>query len=128
MLAKVNKKLWLLLVIFVYGFDLTGRVFGNLGTLHSLASILDHHIMWNFASNCVAGNIGLKNEILRRTQHSADGSDDETSSRTSREEGLDHKCSIFGSVLLIRKSANRPLENLTWRNGLFPRDTEIARV
>ncbi|TMW89700.1 hypothetical protein EJD97_016781 [Solanum chilense] len=45
--------------------------------------------MWNFASNCVAGNIGLKNETLRRTQHSADGSDDETSSRTSREEGLE---------------------------------------
>lgn len=45
--------------------------------------------MWNFASNCVAGNIGLKNDSLKRTQHSADCSDDETSSVTSREEGLE---------------------------------------
>ncbi|CAK9162970.1 unnamed protein product [Ilex paraguariensis] len=45
--------------------------------------------MWNFATNCIAGSIGLKNDSLKRTQDSLDCSDDEISSTTSREEGLE---------------------------------------
>ncbi|KAG8384647.1 hypothetical protein BUALT_Bualt04G0139600 [Buddleja alternifolia] len=45
--------------------------------------------MWNFASSCIAGNIGPKNDALKPTQDSMDCSDDEVSSNTSREEGLE---------------------------------------
>lgn len=44
--------------------------------------------MWNFASNCLAGKGGLKNDVRKPTQH-MDCSDDEASSQTSREEGLE---------------------------------------
>ncbi|KAL3813433.1 hypothetical protein ACJIZ3_014701 [Penstemon smallii] len=45
--------------------------------------------MWNFASNCIAGNIGPKNNALKPRQDSMDCSDDEASSNTSRGEGLE---------------------------------------
>ncbi|KAH6791195.1 RING/U-box superfamily protein [Perilla frutescens var. frutescens] len=45
--------------------------------------------MWNFASNCLAGTRGLKNDVLKPTQNSMDCSDDEVSSHTSREEGME---------------------------------------
>ncbi|XP_044480142.1 uncharacterized protein LOC123224706 [Mangifera indica] len=45
--------------------------------------------MWNFASNYVAGNVGLKNDSLKLTQAASECSDDEVSSIVSREEGLE---------------------------------------
>ncbi|PIM99953.1 Non-specific serine/threonine protein kinase [Handroanthus impetiginosus] len=45
--------------------------------------------MWNFASSCMAGSIGPKNNILKPTQDLTDCSDDEVSSMISREEGLE---------------------------------------
>ncbi|XP_051121083.1 uncharacterized protein LOC127244552 [Andrographis paniculata] len=45
--------------------------------------------MWNFASRCIAGNVGSKSDLLKRTRDSLDCSDDEGSSITSREEGLE---------------------------------------
>ncbi|KAI3462902.1 hypothetical protein Pfo_019565 [Paulownia fortunei] len=45
--------------------------------------------MWNCASSYIAGSIGLKNDVLKSTQDSMDCSDDEASSITSREEGLE---------------------------------------
>ncbi|KAL3526563.1 hypothetical protein ACH5RR_011219 [Cinchona calisaya] len=45
--------------------------------------------MWNFASSCIAGRIGLKNDSRKPTQDAVDYSDDEVSSVTSREEGLE---------------------------------------
>ncbi|KAK1352381.1 Preprotein translocase secA family protein [Heracleum sosnowskyi] len=45
--------------------------------------------MWNFASNCVAGNNGLKNDSHKHRTDVLDSSDDELSSCTSREEGLE---------------------------------------
>lgn len=43
--------------------------------------------MWNLASNCLAGS--TKKDILRPAQDVIDSSDDEASSITSREEGLE---------------------------------------
>ncbi|KAI3452248.1 hypothetical protein Pfo_008913 [Paulownia fortunei] len=45
--------------------------------------------MWNFASSSVAGSMGPKNDVLKPTQDSMDCSDDEVSSISSREEGLE---------------------------------------
>ncbi|KAG5527599.1 hypothetical protein RHGRI_028497 [Rhododendron griersonianum] len=45
--------------------------------------------MWNFASNCIAGNTRLKNEPTKRTEGALECSDDEASSDSSREEGLE---------------------------------------
>lgn len=45
--------------------------------------------MWNFASNCLAVTRGPKNNVSKQTQNSMDCSDDEVSSHTSREEGLE---------------------------------------
>ncbi|KAK2987858.1 hypothetical protein RJ640_025625 [Escallonia rubra] len=45
--------------------------------------------MWNFASSCVAGSIGLKGDSLKPAQDALESSDDELSSTTSREEGLE---------------------------------------
>ncbi|CAK9186042.1 unnamed protein product [Ilex paraguariensis] len=45
--------------------------------------------MWNFASKCIAGSIRLKNNFLKPTKDALDCSDDEMSSTTSREEGLE---------------------------------------
>ncbi|KAJ0042434.1 hypothetical protein Pint_19131 [Pistacia integerrima] len=45
--------------------------------------------MWNFASNCIAGNVGLKNDSLKLTQAASECSDDEVSSIVGREEGLE---------------------------------------
>ncbi|KAL0350829.1 UNVERIFIED_CONTAM: hypothetical protein Sradi_4232100 [Sesamum radiatum] len=42
--------------------------------------------MWNFASSCLAGNIGPKKGVLKPARDSLDCSDDEVSSITSREE------------------------------------------
>ncbi|GAV65718.1 zf-RING_LisH domain-containing protein [Cephalotus follicularis] len=48
--------------------------------------------MWSFASNCVAGSVGLKTDSLKLTQAASECSDDEVSS-VSREEGLEcHIC------------------------------------
>ncbi|XP_031094233.1 uncharacterized protein LOC115998732 isoform X2 [Ipomoea triloba] len=44
--------------------------------------------MWSFASNCIAGKVEPKTDTLKRAQD-ADCSDDEVSSTTSREEGLE---------------------------------------
>lgn len=44
--------------------------------------------MWNFASNCVAGSMGLKNNCCKPTQEALECSDDDGSS-TGREEGLE---------------------------------------
>ncbi|KAJ4849070.1 hypothetical protein Tsubulata_038298 [Turnera subulata] len=44
--------------------------------------------MWNFASNCIAGNVGL-NSSSKPTQAASEFSDDEGSSVVSREEGLE---------------------------------------
>lgn len=45
--------------------------------------------MWNFASNCVAGNAGLKSVSLNHTHAASECSDDEGSPSVSREEGLE---------------------------------------
>lgn len=45
--------------------------------------------MWNCASSYIAGTVGLKNDVRKRAQDSVDCSDDEGSSITSREEGLE---------------------------------------
>ena len=45
--------------------------------------------MWNFASSCIAGSVGLKNDSLKPTHAALECSDDETSSIRSREEGLE---------------------------------------
>lgn len=45
--------------------------------------------MWNFASSCIAGNVGLKNDSLKPTQSTCECSDDEVSSVVGREEGLE---------------------------------------
>ncbi|KAH7554518.1 hypothetical protein ACOSP7_028074 [Xanthoceras sorbifolium] len=45
--------------------------------------------MWSFASSCVAGNVGLKDDLLKPTQAALECSDDEVSSNVSREEGLE---------------------------------------
>lgn len=45
--------------------------------------------MWNFASNCVAGSIRSKVNLPKSNQDATDSSDDEVSSVTSREEGLE---------------------------------------
>lgn len=45
--------------------------------------------MWNFASNCIAGSMRLKNELLKPTKDAMECSDDDASSTTSREEGLE---------------------------------------
>ncbi|XP_044468612.1 uncharacterized protein LOC123198093 [Mangifera indica] len=45
--------------------------------------------MWNFASNCIAGNVGLKKDSQKLTQAASECSDDEVSSIVSREEGLE---------------------------------------
>lgn len=45
--------------------------------------------MWNFASNCMAGNIRLKNEPSKPIEGALECSDDEASSDSSREEGLE---------------------------------------
>ncbi|XP_019157000.1 PREDICTED: uncharacterized protein LOC109153607 [Ipomoea nil] len=44
--------------------------------------------MWSFASNCIAGKVGPKTDTLKGAED-ADCSDDEVSSTTSREEGLE---------------------------------------
>lgn len=48
--------------------------------------------MSNFASNCIAGSVGLKNNSLKLAQAVLESSDDEVSSNISREQGLE--CSI----------------------------------
>ncbi|KAK4426229.1 hypothetical protein Salat_1391400 [Sesamum alatum] len=45
--------------------------------------------MWNCASSYIAGSIGLKNDVLKRRKYLTDCSDDEGSSITSRDEGLE---------------------------------------
>jgi hypothetical protein len=45
--------------------------------------------MWNFASNCIAGSVGQKNDSLNPTHAASECSDDEASSTVSREEGLE---------------------------------------
>ncbi|MBA0829305.1 hypothetical protein GOBAR_AA07877 [Gossypium barbadense] len=45
--------------------------------------------MWSFASKCIAGTVGLKNDSLRQTRAASECSDDESSSAVSRDEGLD---------------------------------------
>lgn len=45
--------------------------------------------MWNFASNCIAGTVGSKNESLKVHHASSECSDDDASSVRSREEGLE---------------------------------------
>ncbi|XP_011085720.1 uncharacterized protein LOC105167631 isoform X2 [Sesamum indicum] len=45
--------------------------------------------MWNCASSYIAGSIGLKNDVLKPRKYSIDCSDDEGSSVTSRDEGLE---------------------------------------
>ncbi|XP_059670400.1 uncharacterized protein LOC132315956 [Cornus florida] len=45
--------------------------------------------MWNFASNCIAGSIGLKKDLVKSTEAALECSDDEVSSTSSREEGLE---------------------------------------
>ncbi|KAL0431753.1 UNVERIFIED_CONTAM: hypothetical protein Sradi_0801300 [Sesamum radiatum] len=45
--------------------------------------------MWNCASSYIAGSIGLKNDVLKPRKYSIDCSDDEGSSITSRDEGLE---------------------------------------
>ncbi|CAM8972746.1 unnamed protein product [Rhodiola kirilowii] len=45
--------------------------------------------MWNFASNNVAGSLGLKNDRARPDENQTECSDDEISSIVSREEGLE---------------------------------------
>ncbi|XP_057447674.1 uncharacterized protein LOC130739417 [Lotus japonicus] len=44
--------------------------------------------MWNFASNCIAGNVELKNDSSKLTHSGSECSDDETSV-VGREEGLE---------------------------------------
>src|ERR1044072_2002531 len=44
--------------------------------------------MWNFASNCIAGNVELKNDSQKLTHSGSECSDDETSI-VGREEGLE---------------------------------------
>lgn len=44
--------------------------------------------MWNFASHCIAGNVGQKNDSLNPTHCASESSDDEAST-VSREEGLE---------------------------------------
>lgn len=44
--------------------------------------------MWNFASNCIAGNVGLKKDSSNPTHSASECSDDETSV-VGREEGLE---------------------------------------
>lgn len=50
---------------------------------------LSTFIMWNFASTAFSGTIGLKNDILKPNQAPSECSDDETSTNTSRDEGLE---------------------------------------
>ncbi|KAJ7971038.1 RING finger protein [Quillaja saponaria] len=45
--------------------------------------------MWNFASSCIARNVGMKDDSLKPTQATCECSDDEASSIVSREEGLE---------------------------------------
>lgn len=45
--------------------------------------------MLNFASSCIAGIVGLKNDDVKPKQDSMECSDDDASSLTSREEGLE---------------------------------------
>ncbi|XVF58378.1 hypothetical protein PTKIN_Ptkin07bG0061900 [Pterospermum kingtungense] len=45
--------------------------------------------MWSFASNCIAGSVGLRNNSLKQIQAASECSDDEGSSLVSRDEGLD---------------------------------------
>lgn len=46
--------------------------------------------MWNFASRCISGSAGPKNDVsTKRSRDPLDCSDDEVSSVTSREEGLE---------------------------------------
>ncbi|KAE8694473.1 hypothetical protein F3Y22_tig00110783pilonHSYRG00316 [Hibiscus syriacus] len=45
--------------------------------------------MWSFASKCIAGTVGLKNDSLKQTRASSECSDDESSSVVSRDEVLD---------------------------------------
>nr|KYP40301.1 hypothetical protein KK1_038373 [Cajanus cajan] len=44
--------------------------------------------MWNFASNCIAGTVGLKNDSSKHNHSASECSDDETSI-IGREEGLE---------------------------------------
>ncbi|KAL3636579.1 hypothetical protein CASFOL_018878 [Castilleja foliolosa] len=56
--------------------------------------------MWNRASSYIAGSIGLKNDVRKPTHDSTYCSDDEASSVTSRDEGLE--CPIcFESFNLV---------------------------
>ncbi|XP_052196877.1 uncharacterized protein LOC127804139 [Diospyros lotus] len=45
--------------------------------------------MWSFASNCIAGSIGFKNEPRKLSEAALESSDDEVSSDSSRDEGLE---------------------------------------
>lgn len=45
--------------------------------------------MWSFASNCIAGCTGVKNESKKPTEASFECSDDEVSSNSCREDGLE---------------------------------------
>ncbi|KAI8541700.1 hypothetical protein RHMOL_Rhmol08G0082800 [Rhododendron molle] len=45
--------------------------------------------MWSFASNCIAGCTGVKNESKKPTEASLECSDDEVSSNSCREDGLE---------------------------------------
>ncbi|RXH89633.1 hypothetical protein DVH24_031990 [Malus domestica] len=45
--------------------------------------------MWNFASSCITGSVGLKSDPLKPTQAALECSDDESSSVVGREEGLE---------------------------------------
>lgn len=45
--------------------------------------------MWNFASTCLAGNVGVKNDSLKASEAASECSDDDVSSVVSREESLE---------------------------------------
>ncbi|EXB38058.1 hypothetical protein L484_020977 [Morus notabilis] len=45
--------------------------------------------MWNFASSCIAGSVGLKKDPQKPAQTASECSDDEVSSVVGREEGLE---------------------------------------
>lgn len=47
-----------------------------------------HNRMWNFASNCIAGNVGQKNDSANPTHSTSECSDDDNSV-VGREEGLE---------------------------------------
>ncbi|KAK6128870.1 hypothetical protein DH2020_037387 [Rehmannia glutinosa] len=91
-------------------------IFGSVGRIGSFRDKplvdLASCKMWNCASSYIAGSIGLKNDVRKPTQDSVDCSDDEASSVTSREEGLE--CPICWESFNL-------VENIPYGNLKFPR-------